>query len=461
MKFTEKLKDFKVRLSDRHMFSIVISVILIVAAVAVVQYKRAVDYRYSLENQYNRAFNELVDALGNIENNLAKGVVASDEAEMIKLANKIYSQSSFAMATLGQLPIADSALAGTSKFLAQVGDYTYSLSLKYLESGEITDEEYDTLLSFNRYAADLNASLLQMQADLYSGAITFNELENKGTALFSSQSEAFASSLEQMEAHFEDYPTLIYDGPYSDHMYNAEPSMLSGGSEVSLEQAQQRALEVVSEDKRGRIEYSGENLGTVPSYCFSIFPDGQKERSITVEITKVNALLSWMLDNRSVAEAVISADEAKAAAKEYLAAHAFPEMKESYYEIANNVITVNFAAISGDIILYPDLVKVKVAMDTGEIIGLEARGFIMNHTARQTPAFAYSDGEVMAKVSPKVYVTAINKCLIPTEAGGEVFCYEVKCGFDEKEFLIYLNEATLKQENILMLIVNENGSLTI
>ena len=150
MKIADKLKDFKIRLSDRHMFSVVLIAILAVTAAAIYEYKRSVDYRYKLESQYSRAFSELVSNVDNIENDLAKGAVITDSREMVKTANRIYSQSAFAMASLAQLPVSDIALSNTSKFLAQVGDYTSALSLKYMDGGEISGEEYDTLLSFNR-----------------------------------------------------------------------------------------------------------------------------------------------------------------------------------------------------------------------------------------------------------------------------------------------------------------------
>ena len=282
MKISNKLKDFKVRLSDRRMFSVVLVSILDVTAVAIYEYKRSADYRYKLENQYNRAFCELVSSVDNIENNLAKGAVVTDPREMIKTANQIYSQSAFAMASLAQLPVGDVALSNTSKFLAQVGDYTYALSLRYMDGGEISNEEYDTLLSFNRYAKTLSDSLSEMQASLYSGAISFGELEGKTKSLFSSQSTAFADNLKDMESQFTDYPSLIYDGPFSDHIQNAAPKLLEGGREVSKEEALQIALVAVGDERKGAVSYNGESQGTIPAYSFSVTPDNAKGRTVTV-----------------------------------------------------------------------------------------------------------------------------------------------------------------------------------
>ena len=111
--------------------------------------------------------------------------------------------------------------------------------------------------------------------------------------------------------------------------------------------------------------------------------------------------------------------------------------------------------------MYPDLIKVKVSLDNGEILGLECSGFISNHKKRSLPEFKFTDEQIKNKISPKASVSKINRTLIPTQSGGEIFCYEVLCSYKNTQFLIYLNSETLKQENILMLETNENGSLAI
>jgi len=52
--------DFKRRLSDRKMYSIVVVAISAVALWGFYQYKHAADLRQELDNQYNRAFYEMV-----------------------------------------------------------------------------------------------------------------------------------------------------------------------------------------------------------------------------------------------------------------------------------------------------------------------------------------------------------------------------------------------------------------
>ena len=137
-------------------------------------------------------------------------------------------------------------------------------------------------------------------------------------------------------------------------------------------------------------------------------------------------------------------------------------MKVTYFEKMNNIMTVNFAYTVDEIVCYTDLIKVTVALDDGEILGLETDGYITNHTRRQFPDKTMSVAACKKMLSPYLKCVSSGKALIPTEGGKEAYCYEFKCKSDEgRNVLVYFNVRTGKEEQILILLENENGTLTI
>ena len=431
-------------------FSAVLSAFLFTALLsfAVSKSARAAEYQNALYGGYARAFSDLASNVENIKYDLAKCIVSQDAPEISKLSGEIYRESAAGGASLSQLPLGDISLAGTSKFLNQVGDFTNNLALRYMSVGEITDGEYETLISFQRYAESLSTSLSDMQSRLFGGEISFPGETDVSAA-------GLSGGFEEMEQGFTDYPSLIYDGPFSDHIENKTPSFLEGAPDITPEEAARRIKSITALP----LTYTGESGGNLPAYSFS----GACENGapVSYEITKAGGMLSWYLCDRAAGYSAVSAEEAKDTARKYTELLGIADLRDTYYEIQNGIALINFAAADGDVILYPDLIKVRVALDTGEVIGAELGGYIMNHKARQLPPFSHTDAGVLEKISPKATASSINKCLIPTKSGGETFCYEVHCSFDDKEFLIYLNAETLKQEDILILLVNENGTLTI
>ena len=73
----EKIYDWKNRLKDRHMLSLVVTLIVIIVALGLYIYKKQTEYRQASENQYNMAFYELVDYVQNVETYLAKSLISS------------------------------------------------------------------------------------------------------------------------------------------------------------------------------------------------------------------------------------------------------------------------------------------------------------------------------------------------------------------------------------------------
>ena len=93
-------------------------------------------------------------------------------------------------------------------------------------------------------------------------------------------------------------------------------------------------------------------------------------------------------------------------------------MKPTYYMQQENTVTLNFAAVQDGVTLYPDLVKVTVALDNGEIIGAETTGYLMSHQQRDLPEIRISREQARAEINPRLEVTGGELALIPVGGGG-------------------------------------------
>ncbi len=110
--------------------------------------------------------------------------------------------------------------------------------------------------------------------------------------------------------------------------------------------------------------------------------------------------------------------------------------------------------------IYPDLIKLKIALDTGEITGMEAKTYLSNHTKRDIPEPKISMEEARKKINGKMEVLSSGLAIIPTNYNKEIFCYEFKGKLNDKDFLVYINAETGEEEDILMIIDTPNGVLT-
>lgn len=150
----------------------------------------------------------------------------------------------------------------------------------------------------------------------------------------------------------------------------------------------------------------------------------------------------------------------KQAALEWLGKAGFDNMHATYAQYYSGAGVINFAATKDDIILYNDLVKVWVDIETNEVIGADARNYLFSHTEREMPTPAVSPEEAEAKVSVNLEIESRELALIPITVETERLCYEFKGRCGEDEYIVYIDAQTGAEQQIFVIINTENGQLT-
>ena len=453
----EKLIDWKNRLKDRHMFSIIIVLFSIIVILGLFIYKKQREYRQASENSYNLAFYEVVDYIQNVEVYLAKSLITnSPESSAESLAN-VWRESNLAMSYLAQLPINSNELENTSKFLNQVSEYSYSLYRKNLKEEELTKDDMNNLKNLHEYSVELENVLNQLSADINNGRISWGELEKKGTVAFAKQvSNISQDSFSNMEQTFHEYSGLIYDGAFSEHITRVEKVGLTGEN-IDEETAKNIALKLFETNAR-EITSLGKSEGDITSYNFNLtFED---DSIATVSISEKGGHVIYMERNRDVSAEVISQEEADKKVKEYLKAKGFDNMKETYYLKQSGIVTINYAYVQDDVIMYPDLIKVKVALDNGEILGIETTGYLNSHTKRNIEEPKVTKEKAKQSLNKDLNIESEELAIIPTEWRTEVLCWEFEGNIEGLDFIVYVNAETGKEEDILIITNTPNGTLT-
>lgn len=457
------LVDWKNRLKDRHMLSVIIVLGAIIIALGVFAYKKQTEFRQASENSYNMAFYELVDYVQNVENYLAKSLISTTPQHGAETLTHVWREANLAQAYLAQLPIENNELANTAKFLNQVSDYSYSLSRKNIYQEALTQEDLDNLKELHDYSVQLENTLNQLSEDINNGRIKWGELTQKGTNVFAQQvSNISKDSFSNLEENFHEYAGLIYDGAYSEHIVSTEKRGLTG-EDIDEERAKQIAKEFIGEEKIEEIGSNGVSENTdMPTYDFwiKIKGDSEKNNNATISISKKGGHVIYMNYNRNVEAESISQEEADQKGKEFLNQRGFSNMKETYYLKQEGIVTINYAYEQDGVVMYPDLIKVKVALDSGEILGIETTGYINSHTERDLKEPKISKEEAKKTLNKNLEILSEGLAVIPTEFKTEIQCWEFKGKVDDTEFLVYINAENGREEDILTIVNTPNGTLT-
>ena len=164
--------------------------------------------------------------------------------------------------------------------------------------------------------------------------------------------------------------------------------------------------------------------------------------------------------NREVTAEIINEEEAGNKAKEFLESKGFSSMKETYYLKQSGIVTINYAYEQNGVIIYPDLIKVKVALDNGEILGIETTGYLNSHYQRQISTPKISKEEAKKILNKNLEIQSEELAIIPTEYKTEVFCWEFKGKANDKDYIVYINAENGREEDVLLIVNTEDGTLT-
>lgn len=414
------------------MMTFIAAAFLVLAGTTISGYVEAARLRRDLQYTYDRALGDLNDCVSSMQVTLEKSLYANTPTQQNGLAARVMREASLAKGALAVLPVSDGSLFEASRFITQAGDFAMSLSARISAGGTITEEEYASLQQLSEYASRLQESLRNADPDFSSGS-----------------SDNFKDTSDE----FADYPTLIYDGPFSDHIAQRQPVFLEGEEELPQGNAQKCAADFLGVPQ-DELSHDGDTAGNLATYNFS-----RGTQRITV--SRLGGHVVSLIDAREAGEQTLDEEQAKAAAAAFLESRGMTNMKESYYVVSDGVCTINYAYEQDGVICYPDLVKVSVALDNGGVVEYNASGFLMNHTDRDLSQVALTADEARESVSPYLTPDEGRLALIPTAGLNEVLTYEFHCeGQNGEQVLVYINAETGYEEQILILLQTDNGVLT-
>lgn len=452
----------KVSMDKKYMVLITVAITITIVLLATIFYLNDKNEKImqTVNNSYEESFYELVEYVDNVKTLLTKAQISSTPEYSAKTLTEIWREANLAESCLSKLPITHISLENAVKFLNQVSDYSYYLSQKTIENNSLTDEEFDNLRTMQEECEKLNETLVELESDMNTNSISWDELTKKQNDMVFAQevSNLSQDSFGNIEKNLQDYEGLIYDGPFSEHMTSITPKGL-GDTEYSEENARKVIYEYVKEDTIKNINYNGEVNGNIQSYSYSI--ELKNEAIIYMDITKMGGHVLWMNYNKSVYDENIEIEEAKKYALEFLKNHGFESMEATYYTIENSTVTINFAYVTSGVICYSDLIKVKVALDNGEILGLETRGYLNSHTSRNITYPKIDVNEARKIINQNVEILSERLAFIPTDWSTEILVYEFKGKVEDRNFIVYVNVNSGKEEKVFLLIESENGILAI
>lgn len=405
------------------------------------------DYSMRLENIYQKSYYDFADNINNAETKLSKAISTDDSNYARKLLQEVSKNASDAEDKLNSLPVSANGLEESLTFINQVGGYSETLSKKLANGGSLSQNDKQTLRKLQSSLIDMKTRIADMTDEMKGGyGILNNSLSLEGDY------NNLTISLQGMKADEVDYPSMIYDGPFSDSQIDKKVVGLTGEKQ-SMQQAREKLSKLVKLAEE-EIDFVNETNSKFQTYDFK-FEKNQMQYFAQMTKTGANLItMSTYNDNKSTS---LSKQDAIKIATEFISLCGVESAECVWSDVVGGNAYLNFAPLQNGVILYPDLIKVKVDLAGGAILGYEATGYYTNHTQRNLENFSVSEQNAKAKIGSEYKILSTRKVLAPIEYS-EVLCYEMACVNQGSEYYFYVDSNSGQMVNVLKVIKTNDGS---
>jgi len=399
----------------------------------------------TIDNSYRTAYYNLTYHVGNLSDAFNKLTVAGSRPMQMQLLGEANVHATGAEEAVGTLTAASPEWGTINRLLNQAGDYSLALTRKLQQGGSLDREERDNLDKLYQALLKLERALLDAQDGLNQEGYSFASTLGK-------EGDLLTAALDGIKADV-DYPALIYDGPFSDALASREVKGIQG-DQLSLEEAQQRVSVYLASAEQ--VTHVGDLAGSIPAYRFEAKKEGV---TYYVDVTCQGGYLMNMAASVDPQDTVLSPEQATAIATDWLSGMGLTDMKAVWVSNYNSVYYLNYAFVQDEVIVYSDLVVVKVNAETGGIVGMEALNYLYNHTDRNIPAPAVGEAAAKALVHGELTVGSVRLALIPTQGGEERLTWEVYGTKGEDKYFVYVDATEGYEYKIMRVIDSQEGAL--
>ena len=404
-------------------------------------------YAASLETTYQKSYYDLVDKVNNMEIKLSKAISSTDDKYSATILSEISKNAEDAQNNLNVLPVSLNGVQESLTFINQVGGYTSTLSKNINKGKTLTEQDKQSLQELHAAILEMKKSLASMSEDMWRGySILDKSMSIKGDY------NDFTISLQSIKTSDVEYPTMIYDGPFSDSQINQEINGLTG-NEVSEQEAKSRVSELFDVEE-SQITFEGETNSNFQTYDFSF---EKSSISFYAQITKTGGKLLTLASYNDTSAKYFTTEQAQKTALEFVAKEDLEQVQIVWNDVVGKDAYFNLAPVQNGIIIYPDLIKVKVDLSTGLVVGYEANSYYTNHKERNLGTFTATQEQSQSQVKSGYTVNSANKVLAPIDFQ-EILCWEFKTINNGNIFYFYVDAESGQLVNILKVIYTADGN---
>ncbi len=425
----------------------VVSLVVILTCVLIAYYQVYSSGKQNaniLEGVYTSSYYSMVDNVNNLSVDLSKySTLSTAKAKMDNIQDMMVD-CNYILAGLSILPIDEENVVSSTKFFNQVNGLCEAY-LNQLSDGKDLSKEQELMFDkIGLVVGRIKANFNEQNAGMHDTNFNFVDasiFDNTGM-------NELSEGLGDLTDGSIEYPAMIFDGPFSTALETNKVLGL-GEKEYSVQEAKEYLENVVFKNREKlEISHVRSTDGDVATYDFMVKVEGKE---FNVQVSKIGCLLITLSSYAEGGDPIMSKEQAVEISKIFANNIGFENMESVWVETRENVVYINLVNVQDGVLLYPDMVKVKVDLTSQEIIGFEAVNYAFNHRIREIE-FNLSEQDAEKLLGFDYEVLKTSKAIIRLDNGKEVCVYEFITERIDGTFFYYIDANKMEIVKTLKLV---------
>lgn len=397
------------------------------------------------ENTYQRSFHELTYNMDMLHDQIGVSLAMNSGEKLSPQFVEIWRLTSVALANVSQLPLSLLPFNKTEEFLSNIGDFTYRTAIRNLDDDPLSNDELQTLEQLYKQAENIKDDLRQVQHLALKNNLRWMDVELALATENEQMDNTIIDGFKTVENNMDEF-TGEHEGTDFFQTLSNQPNVdRIKGKPKTEEEIRKFSMSLFSIRDGIEIDISKSGEGADIPFYTVFYEDGKR---VYMDITEKGGHPVTILVDRPIKQAKLSLNDGLEASKQYLKEFGYKDMVLLQSQQFDQIGVYSFLRVKNKVRIFPEAITMKVALDNGDIIGLNAQQYVYNQHDRKLGEPKINWDEAKDKVNKNMQIQDENLAIINNKLNEEVLVYEFVGTMNDETYRIFINAMDGKEEKV-------------
>ncbi|RYM05380.1 germination protein YpeB [Sporolactobacillus sp. THM7-7] len=402
------------------------------------------------ENHYQKAYHELTYYVDMLEESLGMSLAMKERNDMRPQLAEAWRLSALALDEANDLPLTLLPFNRTNEYLSHVGSFAYNTGVRITDNRPLSSEEYRNLENLYNESKQIRDGLRDVERKVMADHLRWMDV---GTALEGqkqNQDNQVIDGLKRVDGQATAYTQgFSPENPQNSALEKKKLKPLSGPN-LSQNEAAAKLKKWLGKPDADIQNISRTGKGASIDAFKIALKNGQRT-PINALVTRKGGHIVWFMRDRSFGKRRLGLYEASKRADQFMKLRGPSGMARIRQQQFGTVGVFTYTQNRQNVRVYPASIRLKVALDNGEVIAYNASDYLFNRCDNVPHKPKLTEQAAKKLLNPNLNIKETRLAVFQNPLRKSILCYEVFATKGQETYRVLINANTGNQEKIELL----------